>query len=152
MKKIFAAVALLGISYVVQAEDPAENEFVCGDYPGCVLQVRAWDALGAGEHEVAVRFADACARLDEDEARRQQGSLSAKPSDDDVMKYGVLNNVGTCYFIKGEALAKLDKTAEALSAFKAVVNDFSYAKAWDPQGWYWTVADAANESIAKLEK
>ena len=40
---------------------------------------------------------------------------------------------------------------KALKAYKTVVEDFPYARAWDPKGWYWTVADAASPRIKELE-
>ena len=66
------------------------------------------------------------------------------------MKYGPLNGAGTCYFIKGEALSKLGKKEKAMAAYQTVMDEFPYAKAWDPRGWFWTVADAAKEAMAKL--
>lgn len=152
MKKTLLGLAFFCSLSVSVAEPPGDDDFACDHYPDCVLQVRAWDALGAGELEVAASFASACATIVEEEGRKQQASLPAKPTDDQFMDYGALNSAGTCYFIKGEALMKLDNKDEALAAYKTVVDEFSYAKAWDPRGWFWTVADAAAEKINKLER
>ena len=142
--------ALFGLASVSQAEEPTADEFNCDDDPSCLLQVKAWDALGAGKYEVAVSFAAACASLNEDDARAQQASLSEKVADGGYATHAALNHAGTCYFIKGEALGKMNKKAEAMAAFKTVIDDLSYSQAWDPQGWFWTVADAAKESAGKL--
>ena len=150
MNKIFLGLAFLGLVSVSLADEPADSEFECSDFPACVLQVEAWDALAAGQFERAADFAAACAKLDEEVGRKQQASLSAKPSDDEWLKYGPLNGAGTCYFIKGEALSKLGKKDKAMAAYKTVIEEFPYAKAWDPRGWFWTVADAAKEAMAKL--
>ena len=83
MKKLLAGMALFGFLSVAQADTPGDSEFECDDFPACVLQVKAWDALAAEEYKVAYKFAAACVKLDEEAAREQQASLSAKPSDDD---------------------------------------------------------------------
>ena len=151
MKKIVIGLALLGFSSVSLAEDHSPSEFDCNTHPSCVLQVGAWDALAAGQYEVAVSFAAACVELNEDEARKQQASLSTTPADGGFKEYGALNHAGTCYFIKGEALMKLKDIDQALAAYKMVVDEFSYSQAWDPKGWFWTVADAARPKVKELE-
>ncbi len=69
---------------------------------------------------------------------------------DAVHAYWALNDVGTSYFIRGEALLKLDKKDEALAAYKAVMNQFNYAQTWDPKGWFWSPAEAASKKVAML--
>jgi hypothetical protein len=92
-----------------------------------------------------------CLELYEKEARKMQASLSEKPSSDVVNEYWALNDVGTCYFIRGEALTKLKRNAEALAAFKTLKDDLYYSQAWDPRGWHWAPADAAYTKIEMLE-
>ncbi|MGB5624889.1 MAG: hypothetical protein WBM61_04090, partial [Woeseiaceae bacterium] len=70
---------------------------------------------------------------------------------DVVNEYWALNDVGTCYFIRGEALTKMKKNSEALAAFKVVRDELYYSQAWDPKGWYWAPADAAYPKIEMLE-
>ena len=151
MKSTILAFALVGFLSVAFAEEAGESEFNCDDDPSCALQFKAWESLSAGKHGVAVSFAEACIKINEEGALEQQASLSALPEDGGYTTNAALNNAGTCYFIKGESLAKLNKKAEAEAAFKMVIDKLSYAQAWDPKGWFWTVADAASESLAKLE-
>ena len=150
MKRTLLGLALLGLSTVSLADDHSPNEFVCSKDPSCVLQVGAWDALVAEQYEVAVSFAAACVELNEDAARKQQASLSAKPADGGFPEYGALNHAGTCSFIKGEALTKLHDNGGASTAYEAVLDEFSYSQAWDPKGWFWSVADAAKAGLAKV--
>ena len=150
MKKTILAFALFGFLSVSSAEEAGESEFICDDDPSCALQVKAWEALGAEKHEVAVSFAEACVKINKEGALKQQASLSAMPADGGYANYAALNNAGTCYFIKGESLAKLNKSTEATAAFKMVIDELSYSQAWDPRGWFWSVAAAAKESLAKL--
>ena len=151
MRKTLFVLALFALSSGALAEDSAPADFDCESDPSCVLQVKAWDALAAEQHEVAVNFAAACVQLNEDAARKQQSSLSKLPDDGGYSGNGSLNHAGTCSYIKGEALKRMGKNAEALAAFKTIVEEFSYSQAWDPRGWFWTVADAASQSITEIE-
>ncbi len=151
MKKIVSLLALLGLVSLSVADEHATEELDYGDYTSVTLQVKSWDALGAGKYEDAVKYTEKCAELYEEKAREMQASLSSKPAPDDVHDYWALNDVGTCYFIKGEALIKLRKYAEALAAFKIVRDDLNYAQAWDPKGWFWSPSDAAYPKIEMLE-
>ncbi len=150
MNKVLLGLALLGFSVAALAEEAEPGAFVCEKDPSCLLQVKAWEAFGAEENDVAVRFAEACVALNLDQGRKQQAALSEMPADGGFTTSAALNNAGTCLFIKGEALVKLDKNAEAAAAFKTVIDELSFAQAWDPRGWFWPVADAAKESAAKL--
>ena len=151
MKYAFALLALVGLASVSLADEPAEDSLDYGDHTSVTLQVKAWEALGEGKYADAVKFTEKCAELYEEEARKMQASLSAKPSSDVVNDYWALNDVGTCYFIRGEALTKLRREAEAIAAFKVVRDELYYSQAWDPKGWHWAPADAAYPKIEMLE-
>jgi tetratricopeptide (TPR) repeat protein len=151
MKKIVALLALFAFVPLSLAEEPTEDGLDYGDYTSVTLQVKSWDALGEGKYEEAVKYTEKCAELYEEKAREMQASLSAKPATDDVHDYWALNDVGTCYFIRGEALAKLRRNTEAIAAFKVVRDELYYSQAWDPKGWFWAPADAAYPRIEMLE-
>ena len=151
MKRIAALLALFGFMSLSFAGEPADEGLDYGDYRSVTLQVKGWEALGAGQYEDAVKYTEKCVELYEEEAKKMQASLSAKPSPDVVNDYWALNDVGTCYFIMGEALTKLRMNAAALAAFKVVRDDLYWAQAWDPKGWYWAPADAAYPKIEMLE-
>lgn len=150
MKIVFSFVVLLGLASISLAQAPDVNSLDYGDYSSVTLQVKAWDALGNGQHENAVKFTQKCSELYEEQARKMQASLKATPAPDDVNKYWALNDVGTCYFIRGEALMKLGRKDEALAAYKVVVDELYFAQAWDPKGWYWAPADAAYPKVEML--
>lgn len=151
MKKILLIVAFLGFSLPSVADEHAAEGLDYGDHKSVTLQVKAWDALGEGKYADAVKYTEKCAELYEDEARRMQAALSAKPSPDNVHDYWALNDVGTCYFIRGEALTKLREYKQALAAYNVVKDELYYAQAWDPKGWFWSPSDAAYPKIAMLE-
>jgi tetratricopeptide (TPR) repeat protein len=151
MKRIAALITLFMFVPLSLAEEPTEDSLDYGDYTSVTLQVKSWDALGEGKYEDAVKYTEKCTELYEEKAREMQASLSAKPATDDVHDYWALNDVGTCYFIRGEALAKLRRNTEAIAAFKVVRDELYYAQAWDPKGWFWAPADAAYPRIEMLE-
>ena len=151
MKKLAALLALFMFAPLSLAEEPTEDSLDYGDYTSVTLQVKSWDALGEGKYEEAVKYTEKCTELYEEKAREMQASLSAKPATDDVHDYWALNDVGTCYFIRGEALAKLRRNTEAIAAFKVVRDELYYSQAWDPKGWFWAPADAAYPRIEMLE-
>ncbi len=152
MRKIIALSAFLILAPLSHAEEPGEKTLDYGDFSSVTLMVKAWETLGEGEYEDTVTYTEKCTELYEEKAREMQASLSAKPSPDNVNDYWALNDVGTCYFIRGEALTKLRKYKEALAAYTVVKDELSYAQAWDPKGWYWSPADAAYPKVAMLKQ
>jgi hypothetical protein len=151
MKKIVSLLMILGFASISMAQEPVKEGLDYGDYTSVTLQVNAWGALGEGEYADAVKYTEKCSELYEDEARKMQASLTEKAPKDHVHDYWALNDVGTCYFIRGEALSKLNKNTEAVAAYKVVMDDLYYAQAWDPKGWFWAPADAAKMKIEMLK-
>lgn len=151
MKEIFVVLTMFGLVSLAIAQDAADAPVDYGDQTSVTLMVKAWEALGERKFANAVKLTERCAELYEDKAREMQAALNAKPSSDMVNDYWALNDVGTCYFIQGEALSKLRKYGAALVAYKVVMNDLYYSQAWDPKGWHWSPADAAAPKVKMLE-
>ena len=151
MKLIVSLLALLGLASLSLADEHAAEGLDYGDYSSATLQVKSWDALGEGKYADAVKYTEKCTELYEDKAREMQASLSAKAPPEKVHDYWALNDVGTCYFIRGEALLKMRKYAEALAAYQVVVDNLYYAQAWDPKGWFWAPSDAAAPKIQMIK-
>lgn len=121
-----------------------------GDYTSETLTTNAWLALTAGNYDHAIQYTSKCAELYEEKAREMQASLTAKAHIDEVFEYWALNDVGTSYFIKGEALTKLGRRTEAVAAFTVVRDHLFYAQTWDPKGWFWSPAEAAYARVELL--
>ena len=123
-----------------------------GDYSSLTLTVNAWKALEAGDLETVVVYTNKCLELYGKMAEEQQAELTnfASGSNDDIAKYWALNDVGTCYFIRGSAFQKAGQMEEARKAFQTVLDKFRFAQCWDPKGWYWKVTDACVERLAEL--
>jgi hypothetical protein len=121
----------------------------------------AWDALGSGKYETAITNANLWINKFHVQATQLQEKLQKEKADlptgavsDEakakINENGVLNNVAACYFIKGDAADKLGRTEEARKAY-AEAKKLTYARVWDPQGWFWSPADAASDKLSALK-
>jgi len=116
------------------------------------LITKAWDAHGKKDAAETLKITQQCIDLYKTEAAKEQATLTALPKGkDDIEKVAVLNNVANAYFIQGESYRDHGHKDQAISAFKQVVDNYSFGQAWDPRGWYWSIAKASQESIDKLE-
>jgi glucan-binding YG repeat protein len=125
------------------------------------LTSAAWKALEKKSFREAIANADKCIESFEASAVKQQGQLEkagarvpkGEVTEEEkkvVHKNGVLNDVGTCYFIKGKAHEGLTEKNAAVSAYKAAAK-LTYARTWDPAGpWFWSPAEAAMERLEEL--
>ena len=80
-----------------------------------------------------------------------QAKLKAPAPAEIASDFWALNDVGTCYFIQGQAHEGLKKMNLALKDYRKLVKELSFAQAWDTQGWFWRVSDAAKQRISVLE-
>ncbi|MBU0548994.1 MAG: hypothetical protein KJ838_01550 [Candidatus Omnitrophica bacterium] len=113
---------------------------------------KAWEAHGEYDIEAIFKITQQCIVLYQGEAKRQQASLSALPKGADIANYQILNDVATCYFIQAESYMRQEKFSEAIKVFNAIIEQYPIAQAWDPRGWYWHIAKAAQQSIDKIQK
>jgi len=115
------------------------------------LIVKCWEAHGKKDVEATFKYTQQLIDLYKDEADKQQASLRILPKNrPDIEAVAALNDVATAYFIQGESYRNQEKKEEAIKAFKVAVEKYCFAQAWDPRGWFWSVAKAARESILKL--
>jgi len=73
-------------------------------------------------------------------------------SKEKIFSYWALNDVGTCLFIRGETYKKAGNAEEAKKAYQELVDDFYYAQCWDPQGWFWKPAEAAQQKLDEISE
>jgi hypothetical protein len=127
-----------------------------------ILTTAAWDALNDGDYARAITLADSCVAAFGGAAFGDQAQLEGskvpippkgKVSDaqkKDIHTRGPLNDVGTCLFIKGKAYESLRRVDEARKAYLEA-RGFTYARCWDPQGWFWSPSEAASGQIAAID-
>lgn len=130
----------------------------------------AWKNYNAGDYAAAIRFADGCIDNFHLQAQRDQEALIAhhepEPpigavSDADKRKIfarGILNDTAGAYFVKAESAKALAKRGgpkfrefrEAARVAYESTKKLTYARIWDPQGWFWSPSDAAGDRLVEL--
>ena len=122
-----------------------------GDHKSSTLTAKAWAELGKNNTDMAITYADKCIELYMQEAEKMQKSLEDFTAQEDTPKYWALNDVGTCLYIKAQALLKKGKKKEALTTFKVLTEKVKFAQCWDPNGWFWKPSEAAKEKMVEME-
>jgi hypothetical protein len=124
----------------------------CSNSSTCDQQ--AWDALDHGDLEKALACAQTAikswTREADDQQAQKAGQCEFTPDPRDTRalndfwaKYWAVNDVATAWFIRGEAFYRQQQWAEARAAYRSVMDKYACGFAWDPSGWFWNVADAA---------
>jgi len=123
-----------------------------GDYTSSHLTTQAWSALGESNHELVEMYVDKVIDLYSEEAVNMQKSLTEYPweSNDKIFSYWALNDVGTSLYILGESHKRTGNSQDALSTMQTLVDDYFYAQCWDPKGWFWKPAEAAQNTLDEL--
>ena len=124
-----------------------------GDYSSQQLVQKAWGALAANDLSAVVSYANKAIELYAPKASEMQGSLKEYPweSKEKTMSFWALNDVGTALFILGEAYRNAGKKDEAMQTYKKLIDEYFYAQCWDPAGWFWKPAEAAQQKLGELD-
>ena len=112
---------------------------------------KAWEALTVKNYKHAIRLTDTCIELYEADALKMQAQLKTKASEETASEFWALNDVGTCFYIRGQAYEGIGKPKEAIANYKTLVTKFKFSQIWDDNGWFWLPADAAQHRIQILE-
>jgi hypothetical protein len=129
--------------------------------PNARLTKEAWEAFNNKDWQTAIKKADECidqfkddaddiqAQLEKDHASVGLGTVSAKEKAD-ILKRGPLNDVGTAYWIKGQAEEKLGRNDDAKQAYQSA-SKYTYARCYDDSyDGFWAPADKARGRLRHL--
>lgn len=130
-------------------QDVGKYDF--GDLGSQTLTTSAWQAWDVKDYDAIYAYTNKCIELYKGKALVMQASLSDYPAKGTEFDYWALNDVGTCYLIKGQALKDQGRLEEARGAFNNVIKDFSFAQCWDPKGFFWKVAQGAKDQLRLIE-
>lgn len=124
-----------------------------GDVSSSALVGKIWKASSDNNQQALDAYVAKMLELYEGKAKEMQKSLTeyAWESKEKIFSYWALNDVGTALFAKGEYYRKAGNIEEAKKAYQKLIDEFSYAQCWDPQGWFWKPAEAAAEKLATLD-
>ena len=124
-----------------------------GNYTSSELTVKAWGALAENSVKSVELYVNKNVQLYSVKAKEMQASLKEYPweSKEKILNFWALNDVGTSLFILGEAYRTAGKKDEAIKAYKQVINDYFYSQCWDPKGWFWKPAEAAQQKLGEMD-
>ncbi len=132
-------------------EGGADVDF--GDYTSSQLTQKAWGALANKDLATVEALVNKSLELYGAKAKEMQDSLNEYPweSKEKTMSYWALNDVSTDLFILGEAYRAAGKKEEAAQTYKKLIDEYFYGQCWDPQGWFWKPAEAAQQKLGELD-
>ncbi len=107
----------------------------------------AWEASSQGDLERLGKIVEKVVGAYGAKAAEQKGQLSGFPARGEEHQYQAMNDVATILFVKAEALMNYGRKEESMALFKQIIETYPWAQAWDPRGWYWSVAEKSQSSI-----
>lgn len=147
----FVIICFLLFPQITYAQEQAQASASIPAQPSSQELVRqAWEASGQNNLKRLEELVQQALESYGEAAMEQQKKLTAFPARGEEGKYQTLNDVATCLFVRAEAMMNAGKTEEARVRFQEIIDDYSFAQAWDPRGWYWSVAEKSQASIDVL--
>ena len=134
----------------ITEEEIVEKVLDFGDRTSMTLTVKGWEALGTKDYQAALAYTDECIKLYEEEAVFQQSQLTDFAPKELTFDYWALNDVATCYFIRGEVYREQGEYDKAREVYQIIIDKLGYAQCWDPKGWFWKVAEGAKDKLTTL--
>lgn len=110
----------------------------------------SWEASNKRELIRLDELVDQCVTIYGNKAKELQEHLISFPTVSQKEEFAPLNDVGTCLFIKAEAVMNSGRSKEAVEQFEYIIAEYPWAQAWDPRGWFWSVAEKSQASIDVL--
>jgi tetratricopeptide (TPR) repeat protein len=126
------------------------------------LTSQAWQSLNKGDYRRAIESARKCIDEFRDGANRAQAQLEKEHAPlppvgkvlaadkKIILARGLLNDVATCFFIMGRAAEYLGRKEDAKQSYQAA-SKYTYARCWDPKGWFWSPAEVASDRLSRLQ-
>jgi len=135
---------------LVMLESGSSLDF--GDYTSVFLTTQAWNALLKKDYAEVKIYTNKVLELYNGQAKNMQNNLTEYPweSKNKIFSYWALNDVGTSLFIHAEALKKQGYMMEAKEKYESLVDNYYYAQCWDPKGWFWKPAEAAQQALDEI--
>lgn len=87
------------------------------------------------------------------ERKKAPPPIKGKPKDSEkaaIFEQGLLNDVATCLFIIGRSAEYQGRKDAAREAYTAATK-YTYARTWDPKGWFWAPGEASSDRLTGLQ-
>ena len=121
-----------------------------GNYTSETLTIKAWRSWDKKDWKGVKLYAQKCIDLYADKARAMQDQMDNFAPEGITAYSWALNDVGTCTFILGLLYEEQQEYALARSMYTTVMQEYAFAQCWNPQGFYWKVAEACRLRMDKL--
>ena len=100
-----------------------------------------WDVFNRRDHEGVEVVADRIITRDSADARLQEEAEERGPQ---------LDGVALAFFLLGQSKEMRGEVDAAREAYRIVLERYTRAMAWDPRGWWWSIAQAARERLRAM--
>jgi len=110
----------------------------------------SWEASSQRDLKRLNELVAQCITMYGNNAKALQANLTAFPTIAQRQEFTDLNSVGTCLFIQAEAFMNTGRSKEAMEKFDYIIREYPWAQAWDPRGWFWSIAEKSQMSIDVL--
>jgi len=129
------------------------RDYHFNDSSSNALVQQAWASLSAQDLDAVKAYVGEADRIYAAKAKAMQMSLRAYPSGSKahISQYWALNDVGTAWFILGEAYRDAGKKELAAQAYRKVIKEYSFAQCWDAKGWFWNPTEIAQQKLTGLD-
>lgn len=124
-----------------------------------ILTDNAWEAYNKEDYKLAIIYADSCINAYEVHAFNTQKAIEGElpvgrvldaKIHQEILSNGTLNDVSTCYFIKGKSLIELNEQKRAVEAFKKTMR-FHNGRTYDPTfDGFWSPAQASKAALIDI--
>ncbi len=114
---------------------------------------KGWEYSSHGDIKKLSDLTNACVESYGKQADREAAQLKAFPAlaQDRPDPNQTMDDVATLLFIRAEATMREGKIKQAIVLFEQILKKYKWAQAWDPRGWYWSVAKKSETSINNLK-
>ncbi|PIQ89312.1 MAG: hypothetical protein COV72_03730 [Candidatus Omnitrophica bacterium CG11_big_fil_rev_8_21_14_0_20_42_13] len=117
------------------------------------LVIKAREAQAKKDYDAVFKYTAECINSFKDQAKKQHAELSSQAQQSGKEeKYQILNDVATSYFIQGEVYFEQEKFEEAKKTFNIIIAEYPYSHAWDPRGWFYSLAEKSRDSVKKINQ
>jgi len=128
------------------------TEYDLGDSSSDTLTVKAWEALSKKDERGVLLYTGRCIELYSEQAKTQGAGLTNYPSQNNMEMFKQMNDLGACYFIRGEFFKYKKDWQKSTEAYQTLIDEYPFAQYWDPRGWYWKPAEIAKDEIRKINE
>ncbi|MCX5709381.1 MAG: hypothetical protein NT088_01445 [Candidatus Omnitrophica bacterium] len=133
-------------------DNPVETKTIDTEkYPNKGLVQAAWDSYNAKNYDAALLYAERSIATYDNKAKQLQASLKGPIPVEKTHQYWPLNDVATAKFIKARILWLRKDEPGAKQVLSDIINNYSYAVAYDARGWFWSVSNASRDMLKAME-